>query len=49
MLCHNCGHFVKCPSCEVFVCPACGSELPESVHFNPVQALIEIVATGQAD
>ena len=38
MLCQNCGHFVKCPSCEGFVCPACGFDLLESVQFDPVQA-----------
>jgi hypothetical protein len=48
MLCLTCGHFLKCPSCEDFVCPVCGSELPEAVHFNPVQAPIKIVATSQA-
>ena len=42
MLCQNCGHFVKCPSCEGFVCPACGSDLPESMQVLP-----EIVAAGQ--
>ena len=47
MLCQNCGHFVKCPSCEGFVCPACGSDLPESEQFDPKQAPLEIVATAQ--
>jgi hypothetical protein len=35
MLCQNCGHFVKCPSCEGFMCPVCGSDLPESVQILP--------------
>jgi len=48
MLCQNCGHFVKCPSCKGFVCPACGPDLPESVQFDPMEAWLEIVVAGQA-
>ena len=42
MLCQDCGHFAKCPSCEGFMCPACGSDLPESVQILPE------IAAGQS-
>lgn len=51
MLCWHCGHFVKCPGCDGYLCPACGSELLESERIEPgqvtvAQAPMEIVATG---
>ena len=30
MACPCCGCFVKCPGCEGFICPACGSDLLDS-------------------
>lgn len=29
MKCPRCGTFVKCVECADFICPSCGSELPQ--------------------
>lgn len=28
MTCKFCNTYVSCPSCEGYICPGCGSELP---------------------
>jgi len=51
MVCPFCGHFLKCPGCDGFVCPACGTDLLDSQQLNPAPdaraAPKEMIAAGQ--